>query len=423
MSSAPMNERLLQFIWQHRFANLQDLFSTDGMPLRIIHPGKYNSNQGPDFLEARVQVGQETWIGHVELHIRSSDWLLHGHNEAGHYRNLILHVVWEHDCSLRLSCPTLELRSRIPGIMLQRFEHLMKTKEALPCSSLSAGLDPIRQQKWIEHLLWERLEQKSNEIRVDLEAGQFHWEQTAWKWMARYAGLPVNQEAFEAMAASIPFSVLIRHRSQQIQLEALLMGQAGLLDTVFTDHYPVLLQKEYRFLQKKYQLTGSGCRVNFLRMRPASFPTIRISQLAALIHQQGQVFSRLRDMEDVGDAMRLLQVSANDYWNDHYLPDKPAPFSQKHTGGHMVRGWLVNAFIPLIYCYGQVNRMQALQEKAIDWLHQLPAENHQLIRRMSATGLPNQSAADSQALIRLQKNYCDDRRCLQCAIGHAILSK
>lgn len=418
-----MTERLLQYIWQYRHFQSAGLSTTDGQQIQVIQPGLYNENQGPDFLDAKMNIDGTIWAGHVELHTKSSDWLLHKHSNDDNYRNVILHVVWQHDRDCKLPFPTLELMHVVPKVLLHQHEILMNSNRFIPCENQLRGIEPVVAEKWKESLMLERLLQRALKIEAALVAGKFHWEDCFWHFLARNFGYPVNQDAFEKVAATLPINLLAKHKGRFIQLESLLLGQAGLLEKKFTDQYPLLLQKEFRFLQKKYGLKPIHLPIYFLRMRPANFPTIRLSQLAALINGNLQLFSQVRDISDYKEALQLFRVTANEYWDDHYMPDVSASCSPKNIGEQMIMNIFINTIIPFLFSYGYLNRQSYLKERALLWLELMAPEKNKVTKAFDDLGMANRNAFDSQALLHLKKTYCDQRRCLQCAIGNHILKR
>jgi hypothetical protein len=239
--------------------------------------------------------------------------------------------------------------------------------------------------------------------------------------LAANFGIKVNSEAFEAMARSLPVNILGKHKNQVHQLEALLLGQTNLLNGIFTGDYPKMLQKEYRFLKKKYDLKANTVLPHFLRMRPANFPTIRLSQLAMLVNRSTHLFSKIKEMKVVNEVKELLDVTANDYWHYHYTFDELTDHKPKHLGKQMVENIIINTITPVLFAYGSFTRQQVYKEKAIHWLQQLSAEQNAITRQWMAAEVANRSAFDSQSLIELTNNYCNHQKCLDCAVGNKIL--
>lgn len=418
-----MTERLLQFIWQFQYMNTADLRTSQLQTVQIVNRGQYNTNQGPDFLNGKIRIDNTTWAGNIELHINSSDWKLHNHSQDKNYHNIILHVVWNDDIDLQLPFPTLELKNRVSKILLRKYEELMLDRQFIPCENHLKHIDPLIIVKWKERLLIERLQHRSVHIEALLLKNNQHWEETFWWMLARNMGCNINGDAFEKMAESIPIQLLARHRNQLLQIEALLMGQAGLLESKFEESYPIMLQKEYYFLQRKYKLKKIPHAVFFLRMRPANFPTIRLAQLAAMIQQSHQLFDQLKDIEECTEAEKLFMVTANDYWHYHYRFDELTIYKRKSLGKAMAQNIMINTVIPVLYTYGYFNNNVHVKNKAIRWMEKLTAEKNNITRGFEKLLIENKSAFDSQALIQLKKEYCDKKNCLTCAIGNSILKQ
>jgi len=416
-----MTERLLQYIWQFQHFNAKDLRTTDGEALQVIHPGIYNTNQGPDFTDAKIKSGRTVWAGSIELHINTSDWKNHKHSSDSNYRNVILHVVWEDDVDLLLPFPTLILQDKVSKILLSRYEELMNTGSFIPCEKNIQQVNDITWAAWKERLLVERLQSKTRYIFDLLQKNNNHWEETLWWLLAKNFGIRINSVAFEAIARSIPIAVLAKHKNQIHQAEALLFGQAGLLDKEFEEDYPRLLQREYRFLSKKYNLQKIKTKPAFLRMRPSSFPTVRLAQLAMLVHDNLHLFSKIKEATRPGSVKELLSVTANDYWHYHYVFDETSAFKKKKPGGQMISNILINTVVPILFAYGIHQNEGRYKDKALKWLEETTAEQNAITRGFSSLSLPNKTAFDSQAFIQLKNEYCDKRRCLDCAIGNKLL--
>ncbi len=418
-----MTERLLQYIWQYQYFNSSQLQTTDEQQIQILNPGIYNTNQGPDFLNAKIKVGNTVWAGSIEIHINSSEWHQHKHSIDKNYNNVILHVVWKFDPDLQLPFSTLELQTRVSKLLLKKFDGLMQEPQFIPCESQIQAVNALTITLWKERLLIERLQQKAKYIETLLQQNKQHWDEVFWWVLARYFGSKMNSEAFESIAKSISLNIILKHKEELYQLEALLIGQAGLLEEEFKDDYPLMLQKEYRFLQKKYSLKKNHFPVYFLRMRPANFPTIRLAQLAALIHKSSLLFSTVKDADDFNDIAKLLSITANGYWLDHYLFDEAALSKKKSLGKQMVQNIMINTIIPVVYTYGYFNNKEKYKIKALQWMEQLPTELNSITKNFELIGIENKTAFDSQALIQLKTEYCDQKRCLQCAIGNKILGQ
>lgn len=416
-----MNERLLQYIWQLQYYNKSELVTSEGESLSIIFPGNINSNQGPDFLDAKIKVGNTMWAGSIELHTLSSDWDNHKHGNDKNYGNVILHVVWQDDMKLHQGFPVLELQSLVSKILLTRFDELMNAKSFIPCEKMIHQVAPVIWVAWRERLLVERMQKKTTIILGYLDNNNNHWEETFWWLIAKNFGIIVNSDAFEKLARSLPVSILAKHKNQIQQTEALLLGQAGLLLNDFKEDYPRLLQKEYRFYKKKYQLQPIQIPLNFLRMRPSNFPTVRLAQLAMLVHNSSHLFSIVKETIRLDDIKKLLSVTANDYWHYHYTFDEVTVFRKKNLGTQMIHSIIINTIVPMLFAYGHYHKENRYKERAMLWLEQIAAEKNSITKGFTLLGIGNKNAFDSQSLIQLKNEYCNQKRCLECAVGTKLL--
>ena len=416
-----MNEKLLQYIWQFQCFNLNQLQTTDGEAILIIQPGISNSNQGPDFKDAKIKIADTTWAGHVELHILSSDWQAHKHSSDENYKNVILHVVWQNNIDLQLPFPVLELHDKVPKVLLSRFDELMQATDFIPCQHTLQLVTPIIWDSWKQRMLVERLQDKSTLVQAYLQLNNNNWEETFWWLLAKNFGLKVNSASFEKIARSLPVNLLAKHKNQIHQLEALLFGQASLLTSNFNDDYMIMLQKEYHFLQKKYQLKQVAEPLFFLRMRPSNFPTVRLAQLAMLVHKSSHLFSKIKEAESIKTVKKLLDVTANDYWHYHYMPGEQSAYKEKNMGTQMIDNILINTIIPTLFTYGILLNETVYKDRALQWMEQVAAEKNSITKGFEAIGVANKNAFDSQALLQLKNNYCNKKRCLECAIGNKIL--
>jgi hypothetical protein len=274
---------------------------------------------------------------------------------------------------------------------------------------------------WKERVLMERLERRSAVIFRLLEQNQYHWEETLWWMLARNFGGTINGDAFEEIGRTISVNILAKHRSQVIQLEAMLLGQAGLLRTEFTDPYALLLKREYLFLKNKYALKPVAQTVQFLRMRPGNFPTVRLAQLAMLVHKSNHLFSAILHKKESKDIMRMMDVTANDHWHYHYRLNEETKFLPKRLGKDALSNIMINTVVPILFANGLFKKESQLQLKALNWLEELPAEKNSITKTFEELGIENRSAFDSQALIEMKKNYCNHKKCLQCAVGNFLL--
>jgi len=423
-----MKEQLIQFIWQFQHFNKSNLKTEQGDDLQIIKVGNSNTNQGADFLNAAIKLNNITLAGNIEIHTKSSDWHLHRHSSDKNYNNIILHIVWENDTQIvdqfNKQIPTLVLQNIVPKILLERFAILMDNLPTLPCSNFLPALSSIGWLAWKERLATERLLIKSEIILTTFTENNNNWEETFWQFLAYNFGLKVNATFFKQIATTINVTTLAKHKNQIHQLEALLLGQANLLDENFTNDYAILLQKEYRFLQKKYSLQPVKGSCLFLRMRPSNFPTIRLAQLAMLISNSSHLFSKIKELNNIDEVRNLFNVTCNDYWHYHYtLKDEPTAYEPKKMGKQMIDNIIINTVIPILFAYSNFTNEDDYKIKAMNWLQEIKPEKNNITKQWEQLKIENKSAFDSQALIHLTNNYCNKKMCLQCAVGNKVLAE
>lgn len=424
-----MTEAFLHYLWQHQMLS-NGLATTDGQPVVVHRPGDLNPDAGPDFFNARVTIGEVEWAGNIEIHLRSSDWKAHGHSADKSYNGILLHVVYEHDCEVRLEngqVPvTLELKSYIHPSLVASYESLMCPSAAgIPCADRVGEMPQFQLSSFLERLAVERIEEKSKVVRRFLEESRGSWEQTCYWLMAHYFGGKVNALPFEMLAKATDPRLLARWSDNRQRIEALLMGQAGLLDDYFEDDYPRALQADYEALRNGAGLVPIGGYLwKFYCLRPSSFPTIRISQFANLMAQTKNLFATLLEMTDVKDIERLFCRQAAPYWDNHYQFDQAvAKSSVKHIGRMQADVLIINVCVPLLFVYGEVHGQQRYKDQAVSLLLQLAPESNAVIRRWQSAGIVPVNAAESQALLQLTGNYCSNRRCLECRIGYHLLKQ
>jgi len=419
-----MTERLLQYIWQFQYFNKQALILDNGDVFQVIHPGRYNTNQGPDFLEAKIKIEDTLWVGHVELHIKTSDWFRHAHQLDRNYDNVVLHVVWENDLPEKnVKIPVFSLQSKVPVLLLKQYEHWMNSAGFIACGSQVHDVSRIIWISWRERLLAERMQRKSATVFSFLLQTNQHWEATFWWLLARNFGAILNFEPFEAAARSLPVTLLARYKNQLPVLEALLLGQCGLLEGDFEEEYPMMLQKEYLHVKAKYQLQPIRQAVHFLRTRPINFPTVRLAQLAMLIHRSSHLFAYIRETVQLNDIKNMLAVTASAFWDQHYTFHKRSVHRPKKLGNQMIDTIIINAVVPVLFAYGLLHNEEQYKNRALNWLDELEPEKNAITNSYVSLGIVNKSACDSQALLELKSHYCDPKKCLDCAVGNALLKR
>lgn len=421
-----MNEQLLQYLWKHSLVNPVQLETTSGEPVVIIFPGKYNAHAGPDFLEAKIKIGTTVWAGNVELHVRTSDWTRHKHEHNENYKNIILHVVYQNDVELdNVNFPTLALESRIDAKIIERYFNLITFQNYIPCSARLHQIPEIVWYNWQERLLAERWEQKLAEWQLVWEETEKDWRTLLYYRLAANFGFHVNKDAFLNLAMSIPLNILTKYRNNLLQTEALLFGQSGLLQAAIPDAYTKSLEAEYHFLRRKHQLIPlEPHKWKFLRLRPQNFPTIRIAQFAMLVHKSLGLFAQMMEIEKVQDLSNILSIEASTYWNNHYrFGEAVAEKKVKHLGNDAIQNIVINTVAPMQFLYAKMQSGNQLLESSLKLLHSVKAERNNVMTTWNTAGVKPKNAAESQALLQLFQNYCSQKQCLQCAIGHRLVRK
>ncbi|MCF8248029.1 MAG: DUF2851 family protein [Saprospiraceae bacterium] len=421
-----MKEDLLHFLWRTRRFEQTGLRTTEGEPLEIAAPGIHNSHAGPDFLNARLRIGGTTWAGNVEMHLTASEWLRHGHQSDAAYSNVILHVVLDEDQPILrpdgTRIPCLELRKLVPPGIEANYLKLLHNEHWIPCHNFFHTVPQMTRTLWLDRMLVERLEQKTTAIREALKRNGGDWEETFYQFLARNFGLKVNAEPFEMLARSLPQRILARHKDNPLQLEALLFGQSGLLPDDCDDIYPNQLKKEYDFLRKKYQLTPiEAVQWRFLRLHPGNFPTIRLAEFARLTAQSAHLFSHILEVEKQVDIESLFNVKLDGYWLTHYTFGHESPKRNKSLGKEAIRLFTINTIVPFLFLYGKMRGEEAHKDKALQLLEALPPERNAILDGWQRLGVEPPSAYQTQALLQLKNVYCDRKRCLECAVGAAVL--
>ncbi len=423
-----MKEDFLHYIWRFQKFQTSNMKTSSGEDIHIISIGQYNTHAGPDFLDARIKIGDTLWAGHVEIHINSSDWMLHGHQSDKDYDNVILHVVFDDDQKIFRSSGSqiaaFSLKNRIFPKMEAQYLKLLNNKYWIPCQHQFHKICQIKKNIWYDRLLIERLEEKIQTINSTLKMNNDDWEKTFFQTLAVNFGLKVNKLPFDLLAKSIDLNIIAKHRDNEFQIAALLFGQSGLLDSDFDDEYPNNLKKEYAFLKQKYQLTPIKKESwKFLRLRPQNFPTIRIAQFSKLLFQESHLFSRMLSAKSIFEIENIFKIELPIYWNNHFIFDKSSIQRIKLLGKSTIHLIVINTIVPFLFLYGKSKGISEYQDKAIHLLETLKGESNSIIDNWTKLGENPKSAYDTQALLQLKNAYCNHKKCLNCSIGNAILQE
>jgi len=424
-----MKEEFLHYIWKFQLFNENELTLVDGSQLQIIHPGIQNFDAGPDFFNAQIRINDTKWAGNIELHLNTSDWIKHNHQIDKSYDNVILHVVWKNDKTIKRlddhPIPTLELYGLVKRQLLENYNVLINNSDWIPCAKSIHQVEDHVILSFKDRMLVERLEEKSERVNKLLIQFNNDWEEVLYQILVSNFGFKVNSLPMELLARSSPFNLLRKYQNDIQRLEALLFGQAGFLEGEFKGNYAIQLKEEYNFLRNKFKLLPMESSIwKFSRMRPPNFPTIRIAQIAALYAKHRNLFQRIKDAESLNELTEIFQIQNSEYWNSHYRFDVPAlKKTDKNLGIRSINIILINTVVPLLFCYGKKLKEEKFVENAIGLLEKIPAENNQIIKKWKSLNLNVKFAFDSQALIQLKNKHCDLKKCLNCMIGNSIIKQ
>jgi len=417
-------------LWKNQFFDGGSLCDREAGPIGVITPGVYNRDSGPDFFNTRLIIGGTEWAGNTEIHVNASDWYRHGHHTDHAYDNVILHIVYNEDADVYTASGRRLITTLLvfDPVLWENYLDFMNNPSPLPCSGLIGLTDGFRIKHWLWSIAVERLERKHDDIREILAKTGNDWEETLYRLVTRYFGFRVNTDPFGMLAARLPLKIIRKHSDQLIQVEALLYGTAGLLDEALfreavNDSYYLLLLREYRVLGAKYSLQPvDGWLWKFHRLRPANFPTVRLSQLAALLSHSDGLFSRVLGCSDRESLRELLSVSASSYWNNHYQFGREVPPVAGRAGRQSADLLIINAIVPLLFVYGKVRQQQEWCDRAVEILDSLPPEKNSVVTDFTRAGLKPESAFASQALLELRNLRCRYHRCLDCTIGSSLIA-
>ena len=426
-----VNEQFISYLWKNQLFNHQNLMTSTGDKLSVIHPGIENSNAGADFQQAKIRINELDWVGTVELHINASDWIQHAHQKDLSYENVILHVVWNDDLKIKYqngtSIPSLCLSTQVNPETIAAYEIKKSVDGAnLPCGPMFESVDDASKEKMMAKCLRERQAKKVSQIEQLLISTHGDWEETFYQSLARSFGFSVNAEPMFRLAQSMPLKLILRYRDRIYGIEASLFGLAGMLEEDIRDEYQWELRREFIHLKKKHDWPNTYLNHSdwkFLRMRPPNFPTVRIAQFAELIRSNCSLISLLLEMQDLKTIKTLFETPLNEYWQQHYH------FGKKGKGNHSVIGQsafesiCINTLIPMLICYSTYKSESKYEEKALRWMREIRAENNFVTRIFSEYGLKMRHSGDSQGCIQWYHQYCLLKKCASCEVGKQLMKK
>lgn len=421
-----MNEALLHTIWKYRLLGQSNFKGCKGENIEVISIGEHNQDSGPDFFNSKIRINDIVLAGNVEIHIKTSDWLRHNHQNDKSYDNLVLHVVYEHDKELsqndQFNVSILELKHYINPLLLEQYQQLQLSKQPIPCGKAIVHIPDVKWKSWLDRMVVSRLEEKTTYIEHLFEYANHSHEDALYLLLFRNFGFKINNDPFELLGKFLPYSVLRKYADHSIQIEALLFGVAGLLDDLFEDKYPKQLQNDFEFLKHKHRLQSiKKEQWKFSKTRPVNFPTIRISQLAGLIGKQTSLYHLLEQKPELKAIKHFFEAEPNPYWKTHYKFDVETENSSKTLGDTAIDSIVINTIVPYLFFMAKHGSKSDLIEYALDLLSKLPAEMNKKTREFTGLGIKTENAFESQAQIYLLDNFCSKKRCLHCQVGESLL--
>ena len=422
-----MKEDFLHYVWQYKKFDFSNLKTCSGEKLTIINVGQYLKNSGPDFFNAQIVIGNQKWAGNVEIHVKSSDWYLHNHENDENYDNVILHVVWENDVPVfgksNSEIPVLCLKDFVSKELLNNYHYLTTEKKWIFCENDLVTVDEFVFNNWLERVFFERLEKKSQLIENLLLQTNYDWEAVLFCMLAKNFGLNTNGETFLKIAQSIPFSVIRKESFEIENLEALFFGYSGLLNSDLEHKYPQILLSRFNYLVQKHQLVVPIIPpLIFFKLRPENFPTIRIAQLAMLYNKQQNLFSKIMDCNSIDEIYKLLDADVSIYWQNHYHFEKANTTKKRKITKSFIDLIIINTIVPLQFSFAKYNGKDN-DEIVLYLLRELKPEANNIIDKFQNIGIKSTDAFMTQSLIQLKTEYCNKHKCLSCSIGLELLKK
>jgi len=421
-----ISEKLLHYVWKNQWFAKEQLETVHKQSLLILNQGFPHQDAGPDFKQAIIKIDSVTWAGNVEIHIRSSDWYKHQHQNDVKYNSVILHVVYEHDQEVFIEqdtpLPTLELRTLLSSQLLLRYNQLIHASHPLSCEVYIEKIASLTMRAFFTRLTFDRLTRRQAQIFEILHTFSEDWEQTLFYVLCQSFGFKTNAPAFEMFGKALPYKILKKHTGSHLQIAALIFGQAGMLEEELEDVYYQSLQNEYLYLRAKYKLIPIDAKCwNLLRLRPHNFPCIRLAQLGEIIFNHHDLFVKITILKNLTYFQNIFVNKLNDYWDTHYYFGKTSRASEKIMGEKSFHLLLINALIPFLYSYGTFIGNEKLQEYSMRLLELLPFEENHITKKYQRLGFCAKNAGDSQALLELHHEYCEKKRCIDCVIGQRVV--
>lgn len=419
-------ESIYQYLWKSKMFG-RKLRDCDGAEVEVIDPGTLNTDSGPDFFNSKIRINGVEWAGNIEIHVKASDWNRHRHSSDPAYDGIILHVVGVSDMRISRCDGSLipQVEVTMPEDFFRTYSTLSSPLGGVKCSSTLCRIPQLSVIDWLETLSVERIQGKASRLHEIYKATGHDWEQTCFIALARALGFGLNGDPFEILARSIPLKYLHHHSDHPLQVQAMLFGQAAMLDSsqhIFDEYYQHLC-REYYFLARKYGLRPMRLGLwKYSRTRPQNFPHRRIAFLSKACEGGFSLFSKIIAAAGSDEASKaLFSWSLDGYWHSHFSFDVESRCVSDTLSDSSIALLMINVVAPLLYAVGAMRGDPDLAEKGMSLLERLPAENNAVIREWGALGWKADSAWRSQGLLHLKKEYCDARKCFLCRFAHVIL--
>lgn len=421
---------LMHYIWENRILPCEKLSTTSGEQIKVINTGKLGS-KGNIFHNARLIIGDKEWSGNIVFHEKSSDWERELRERKSIYDNVILHVthIDDVDTARRNGEFIHQLKIEYPENLASEYSEAA-IGTPLKCTSTIAAMEKIKLHSNLSRLLIERIEDKATRIKKLYAECNQRWDDTLFKLLARNFGFGIQSRIFEQWAAILNMQALSKHRDNQIQIEAIFYGQAGLLNEKSIPSYYLQeakesryyneLVREYKFLTSKFKLKSLDS--NVWGAGNAS-PHLRIARLAKLYTSNKLSLSSIAECNTISELRNILQAQPDGYWRYHLQFGGTATTGAAPLKNNHLDLLIINTIVPLLYTYGKHRRQPQLCSKAEDILYSLSNENNSITRWWAQNGVCVSCAADTQALIQLQKEYCNKHRCHECHFAYAYLKE
>lgn len=423
-----MNEHYLHLLWRTKRLPMHLLRTTDNRPLHITQVGFHNPASGPDFFNGQIELDGLRHSGNIELHVKSSDWYVHGHQSDPAYNNVILHVVYEYDREVLINgtpVPTLELKPLIDEQHFYRTMRMLEKPESIPCSKQLNTIPAPVFWNQAETALIRRLERKSAAISQISVQTSGDPRKVLFHAIAQAFGMKTNALPFQELAQRIPFDRIIKAEKKQV--ESIVFGTSGLLQERYPDTYRLELQTEWHYQSHRLRILPSQRHSwHYKGCRPAGFPTLRLAQFAAFIDRMewSESFWELPAKEIRSRLTEALTAEPSDYWKQHYdfgkTHRRPSSAVMSISTTTVI---LINSVVPFLWWLAEITAQAVYRLKALELLECFPAEDNLILRQWKEFGIRAKSAAESQGLIELKNEFCNRKQCLNCKVGVQVLKQ